>query len=95
MNKQKQEEEKQNQKELKDMKRFIDNLLISVTKNKDVCAIAIYKRYLLYVFFSLMIFFIFLFFIIKDILLLQFKKIKWELKKMNIVDKSIKDMLQI
>jgi ABC-type multidrug transport system fused ATPase/permease subunit len=91
----KKEEEKQNQEELKDMKRFIDNLLISVTKNKDMGAIAIYKRYLFYVFFSLMIFFIFLFLIIKDILLLQFKKIKWEFKKMNIVDKAIKNMLQI
>jgi ABC-type multidrug transport system fused ATPase/permease subunit len=91
----KKEEEKQNQDELKDMKRFIDNLLISVTKNKDMGAIAIYKRYLFYVFFSLMIFFIFLFLIIKDILLLQFKKIKWEFKKMNIVDKAIKNMLQV
>ena len=91
----KKEEEKQNQEELKDMKRFIDNLLISVTKNKDMSAIAIYKRYLFYVFFSLMIFFIFLFLIIKDILLLQFKKIKWEFKKMNIVDKAIKNMLQV
>jgi len=91
----KKEEEKQNQEELKDMKRFIDNLLISVTKNKDMGAIAIYKRYLFYVFFSLMIFFIFLFLIIKDILLLQFKKIKWEFKKMNIVDKAIKNMLQV
>ena len=91
----KKEEEKQNQDELKDMKSFIDNLLISVTKNKDVGAIAIYKRYLFYVFFSLMIFFIFLFLIIKDILLLQFKKIKWEFKKMNIVDKAIKNMLQV
>lgn len=91
----KQEEEKYNQKELKDMKLLIDNLIISIVRNKDMGAIAIFKRYLFYILFSIMIFFIFLFLIIKDILLLQFKKIKWQLKKMNIVDKAIKDMLQI
>ena len=91
----KQEEEKYNQKELKDMKLLIDNLIISIVRNKDMGAISIFKRYLFYILFSIMIFFIFLFLIIKDILLLQFKKIKWQLKKMNIVDRAIKDMLQI
>jgi hypothetical protein len=96
MNKQEEEEEeKQNQKEIKDMKLFIDKLYIGVKGNKDVASVNIFKRYFLYIILSIIIFFMFLFFIIKNILFLQFKKIKWQLKKLDIVDKAIKDILQI